>query len=378
MSSPTPPAIVSLADATAYQKHRYFDSIFMDPWNVQALIDKPIDTDTLASSSSSQQSSTATPATATPRATNPAAATTGGSLKYVRLLQFYPTSTSCENIFRVAVFLSNNLREFAKPEDDKLYFSLAKDEAGFRALTTRLGVDQPTLKEVNAYILHSCYMRLLKESKDLDGFIAAGNSWTETKPSLLAAEIVGIDSEIRAQDVRREAGGLMLGLRFRSKRQLEQVMQDTGTRPAKTAKEDMDHEYAGSGQESGKDTDLESTPQPRTPTAEGSTSPTKSPTTSTDSPTITEGSTSPSKPSTASKNPATIDLTGDECDLVEEFGELKDQSEQVAQIVEHLQDATRRAEAFAKLLVEFPKQKDDHRLTIRDGHNTIKELEKTT
>ncbi|KAF9094316.1 hypothetical protein BGX29_009545, partial [Mortierella sp. GBA35] len=302
----------------------------MDPWNAQALIDKPIDTGV------------------------------------------------CENIFRVAVFLRKNLREFAKPEDDKLYFSLAKDEAGFWELTTRLGVDQPVLKEVNAYMLHSCYMRLLKESKDLDGFIAAGNSWTETKLSLLAAEIVGIDSEIRAQDVRREAGGLMLGLRFRSKRQLEQAMQDTGTRPAKTAKEDMDHEYARSGQESGKDTDLESTPQPRTPTAEGSTSPTKSSTTSTDSPTITEGSTSPSKPSTASKNPATIDLTGDECDLVEEFSELKDQSEQVAQIVEDLQDATRRAEAFAKRLVEFPKQKDDHRLTIRDGHNTIKELEKTT
>lgn len=120
-----------------------------------------------------------------------------------RGLQLGPTNR--ENVFLAVLFLRNNLREIAKPEDDDFHFGLGKEGQGFRQLAVLLSKAEPTLKRVTPGPLHSLYERVLKERRDLTNFLTRepGGGWIDTRFSEIAEELVAIADDITARDNRR-------------------------------------------------------------------------------------------------------------------------------------------------------------------------------
>ncbi|KAF9918283.1 hypothetical protein FBU30_000282 [Linnemannia zychae] len=122
-----------------------------------------------------------------------------------RGLQFGPSNR--ENIFLTVLFLRNNLRDIAKPEDDEFHFGLGKEGHGFRQLASLLSKAEPTLRRVTPGPLHSLYERVLSERRDLTNFLKreAGDGWIDTRFSEIAEELVAIADDIKARDNRRIA-----------------------------------------------------------------------------------------------------------------------------------------------------------------------------
>ncbi|KAF9407683.1 hypothetical protein BGZ94_002606, partial [Podila epigama] len=116
-------------------------------------------------------------------------------------------SSNRENIFLAVLFLHDNLREIAKPEDDNFHFGLGKEGQGFRQLASLLSKAEPTLAHVISGSFHSLYERVLKERRDLTNFLKreTGSGWKDTRFSEIAHELVAIVDEIADRDNRRNA-----------------------------------------------------------------------------------------------------------------------------------------------------------------------------
>jgi hypothetical protein len=169
-----------------------------------------------------------------------------------RGLQFGPTNR--ENVFLAVLFLRNNLREIAKPEDDNFQFGLGKEGQGFRQLASLLSMAEPTLKRVTPGPLHNLYERVLKERRDLTNFLTreTGGGWTDTRFSEIAEELVAIADEIAARDNRRVSAkeNKIAEQDVLSKRSTFQMMHPLGSRQRLDDREDNEqpgHDAGGSG-----------------------------------------------------------------------------------------------------------------------------------
>ncbi|KAG0277942.1 hypothetical protein BGZ96_002643, partial [Linnemannia gamsii] len=142
-----------------------------------------------------------------------------------RGLQFGPTNR--ENVFLAVLFLRNNLREIAKPEDDSFQFGLGKEGQGFRQLASLLSMAEPTLKRVTPGPLHNLYEQI-------------------------AEELVAIADEIAARDNRRVSAkeNKIAEQDVLSKRSTFQMMHPLGSRERLDDREDDEqpgHDAGGSG-----------------------------------------------------------------------------------------------------------------------------------
>ncbi|KAF9915465.1 hypothetical protein FBU30_001949 [Linnemannia zychae] len=124
-----------------------------------------------------------------------------------RLLQFNSSCTNCENIFKAVMFLQVRLPEKAHLLDETYVFGFTKDSPSFKDLATELREKEPSLRGVTPLALLSLYERIIKERKALDEFLAkaTGFSWTDTRMSDMALDLVNTDRELRDRDNRQQA-----------------------------------------------------------------------------------------------------------------------------------------------------------------------------
>ncbi|KAI8349608.1 hypothetical protein B0O80DRAFT_459923 [Mortierella sp. GBAus27b] len=124
-----------------------------------------------------------------------------------RRLQFNGRNTNMTRIFLAVQFLEKNLRSRARPEDTKFRFKMTKEAGSFRALARDLELEEPRLKGVTGYALHSVYERMVEKRRELEAFLstATGDPWAPTKMSDMAWNLVLLDEDVRLRDQRQAA-----------------------------------------------------------------------------------------------------------------------------------------------------------------------------
>ncbi|GJJ67750.1 hypothetical protein EMPS_00096 [Entomortierella parvispora] len=123
-----------------------------------------------------------------------------------RLLQFWPSSKNCENIFRAALFLRNNLQMRTRRLDIMIASPISRDGQLFKEMAADLANFEPGLRGVASASLYSLYERIVLERRNLDGFLSQSVSeeWTDTRLSWLAKELVSIDDTINVRKTSKE------------------------------------------------------------------------------------------------------------------------------------------------------------------------------
>lgn len=219
-------------NATAYAKVEEFRQFFKDPPDIEPLsvqnhrspsVSAAAATAASLSASTSASASAPVPvsatATITGTATEEAAVDIEGtdeeeveepssrSRSQYRRLQFNGRNTNMTRIFLAVQFLEKNLRSRARPEDTKFRFKMTKEAGSFRALARDLELEEPRLKGVTGYALHSVYERMVEKRRELEAFLstATGDPWAPTKMSDMAWNLVLLDEDVRLRDQRQAA-----------------------------------------------------------------------------------------------------------------------------------------------------------------------------
>ncbi|KAG0258535.1 hypothetical protein DFQ27_004595 [Actinomortierella ambigua] len=154
-----------LPNASVYQKRDYYLKVFKDPSDAEALMQRSV--------------TCASPA----------------SCKF------------CENIFKAVVFLHTCLRDRAHMDDESFRFGCTRNSPTFKEMATELGLVEPSLRSVTALALVSLYNRIIKERRALNDFlaVATGFTWSDTRMSEMAQELLNIDNELRERENRQRA-----------------------------------------------------------------------------------------------------------------------------------------------------------------------------
>ncbi|KAF9150099.1 hypothetical protein DFQ26_001694, partial [Actinomortierella ambigua] len=178
-----------------------------------------------------------------------------------RLLQFNASCTNCENIFKAVVFLHTRLRDKAHLDDETFQFGFTKDSSSFKDLTAELRSVEPSLRNVTPQALVSLYDRIIKERKALDDFlvVATGFSWTDTRMSDMAQELMNVDKDLREREIRQhssksDAKRQLLTEAETAERQLTMTMLGTLGGRKRAIEEDIEEEGSSNGSDADDDT----------------------------------------------------------------------------------------------------------------------------
>ncbi|KAF9184197.1 hypothetical protein BGZ49_004448 [Haplosporangium sp. Z 27] len=163
-----------------------------------------------------------------------------------RGLQLNATRTNIERIFIATEFLVVNLREKARLDDPNFRFSMSKEGHDFKALAEDLERNEPSLKGVTGYALHSLYSRLVEKRRELENFVktATGDPWTKTNMAGLAWDLVAIADEIKLRDQRKaaEKENLVVAADALERQVTLRAMTTMGSRSTKASRNNLNHQ----------------------------------------------------------------------------------------------------------------------------------------
>ncbi|KAF9163916.1 hypothetical protein DFQ26_002029 [Actinomortierella ambigua] len=92
-------------------------------------------------------------------------------------------------------------------DDESFRFGCTRNSPTFKEMAIELGLVEPSLRSVTALALVSLYNRIIKERRALNDFlaVATGFTWSDTRMSEMAQELLNIDNELRERENRQRA-----------------------------------------------------------------------------------------------------------------------------------------------------------------------------